>query len=131
MVLIQWIREATPLARNIIRKVMRASHAQKLEERKLQAMAEVLDTSKPPDENHLVMKTREIFEAAVKMEEGIIPTAPYEGGQFLKQHNTSNPRPPPPPYPGHVLRSVVCVSHSFFCYRLLTFASQLCQTGAD
>lgn len=96
---------------------MRAHNAQELEEIRVHVSSipclsgEVSDGLNSP----FVMKTREIFEAVVKMEEGKIRSPPYEDNQL----HGKNPKHPPPPFPGHVLRSAACVFSEVYDDKLL------------
>ena len=110
MVFVQWIQTSSPLARNIARKVLRIQYAKKIKELQDKGIPppptpETMHEAKLVDGEYS-MKTGQIFEEGLKMEEGKIDPPPYEGGQFLKQHDAvKNPRPPAPPYPEHTFRS--------------------------
>jgi hypothetical protein len=111
MVYIQWVKSATPLARNIARKVLLENYSNKIKELEAKGIPPPPKT-KTKEESKVVdgefsMKTRAIFEAGVQLQEGSIDPPPFNGGQYLKQHDPiKNPAPPAPSHPGHVFRSM-------------------------
>lgn len=101
MVFIQWGRPS-PLARNIVRKVLRVRYKNAIE--RFKALGHELPIPKSKKEErvtdgHYALKARQIMVEGLKLDEGKIEPAPYDG-------NGPNSASSPPPYNGHVFRSI-------------------------